>query len=117
MRPTKLIAYVENEREHRRQNGLNCSVNLASPTTSPTFSKTYYYETDTLDSQYAFNYIPITNTTSGTYPGGNYAVFTGLTASTFTLTLSNLSKNSGVMGLEIINTPLSVLNRSPIPFP
>ena len=58
--------------------------------------------------------MPITTTTNpgGTYPGGNYAVFTGLSGATFTFTQTSENSNSGVMGIEIVDfgAPLDLAN-------
>ncbi len=76
-------------------NGRTASINIGGTT--------YYYATDTNAGANPFSYVQITNTSSATHQPGNYAVFTGLTGNSFTATLSTGS-NSGVMGLEIVNT-------------
>ena len=88
----EVIAYVGNEGANGRTG--NISIDGA----------TYYYSTDTAHTgSGAFTYIPITNTNSSINPGGNYAVFTGVTGSSFTATLNQVG-NSGLDGIEIINT-------------
>jgi hypothetical protein len=49
-------------------------------------------------------FVPITNTTSGTFPLGNYAIFTGLNGATQTLWLNGTDGNKGFTGLQIVDT-------------
>ena len=57
-------------------------------------------------------YLTITNTTAGTYPAGNYTVWTGLTGSSQTLWLQNDGGDGsvGITGFEIVSNagPASV---------
>ena len=104
----EVIAYVGNEGNspNGNANGRNASINIGGTT--------YYYSTDTNDAANPFVYVPITNTTSGTYPAGNYAVFTGLTSSSFSATLTNLTLNSGLDGLEIVTSMPSTTLANPL---
>ena len=103
----EVVAYVGNE--GGGANGRNAHIVIGGTT--------YYYSTDSNDGNVPYQYIPIATTTNpgGTYPGGNYAVFTGLSGSSFTLTQTSESTNSGVMGIEILQTqsnPLTLANDS-----
>ena len=71
---------------------------------------TFYFQTDTFPGSNPYTYIQITNTTSGTYPSGNYAVATGLSGSTLTVTDGNVTgdSNVGLPAIEIINTAPAV---------
>ena len=96
----EVIAYVGNE----GANGRTANISIGGTT--------YYYSTDTIHTgSGAFTYIPITNTNSASNPGGNYAVFTGLTGDSFTATLNQVG-NSGLDGIEIIDQsiPISLPN-------
>ena len=96
----EVIAYVGNE----GANGRIANISIGGTT--------YYYSTDTIHTgSGAFAYIPITNTNSASNPGGNYAVFTGLTGDSFTATLNQVG-NSGLDGIEIIDQsiPISLPN-------
>ncbi len=55
---------------------------------------------------YLTSFVPITNTTAGTYPAGNYTVWTGLTGSSQTIWLKNDGGdgNVGITGFEIVST-------------
>ena len=97
----EVIAYVGNE--GGTANGRSANINIGGTT--------YYYSTDTNDYVTPFTYIPITNTSSGSNPGGNYAIFTGQTSSSFTATL-NQAGNSGLDGIEIVNTGVPVASES-----
>jgi autotransporter-associated beta strand protein len=46
----------------------------------------------------------ITNTTAGTYPGGNWVLATGLTGNSQTITTSSMG-DYGIAGIEIVNVP------------
>ena len=52
------------------------------------------------------SFVPITNTTAGTYPDGNYTVWTGLSGSSQTIWLQNDGGDGsvGITGLEIVST-------------
>ncbi|MBI1370770.1 MAG: hypothetical protein GC162_19210 [Planctomycetes bacterium] len=62
---------------------------------------TYFYSTL---NNYPSNGFVRTTDTSGTNPSANYAVFTNQTASSFTLTNTRNSNNTGLHGLQIIDT-------------
>jgi autotransporter-associated beta strand protein len=57
------------------------------------------------------SYIPVTNTTPGTYPTGNYVMAPGLTGSTQTVTVQGVTQGYGSFsGFEIVNTSTLMFN-------
>jgi autotransporter-associated beta strand protein len=67
--------------------------------------KTYYFGTTN-----SASYMQITNTTPGSYPTGNYAVATGLTGNTQTVTVQGLNQPYGPLaGFEIVHTAPTTL--------
>ena len=91
-----MVAYVGSE---GGANGRQSNLNVGA---SPTF----YFQTADTDGSYPAGFVQITNTNSGTFQAGNYAVVTGLSGSTLTVTdgvLANQS-NTGLPAIEIINT-------------
>jgi fibronectin-binding autotransporter adhesin len=70
-------------------------------------SSTYYFSAGSLNS-----FVQVTNSNSASYPIGNYAVATGLTGASQTLTISSTT-DTGFSGFEIVNTTNS-LSASPV---
>jgi autotransporter-associated beta strand protein len=72
----------------------------------------YFSATVASSTGYLTSFVPITNTTAGTYPAGNYTVWTGLSGSSQTIWLQNDGGdgNIGITGFEIVSTagPASV---------
>ncbi len=72
----------------------------------------YFGATVNTSTGYLTSFVPITNTTAGTYPAGNYTVWTGLSGSTQTIWLQNDGGdgNIGITGFEIVSAagPASV---------
>ena len=66
----------------------------------------YFGATVNTSTGYLTSFVPITNTTAGTYPAGNYTVWTGLTGSSQTIWLQNDGGdgNVGITGFEIVST-------------
>ncbi len=93
----EVIAYVGSE--GGGANGRLSNLNIGS---SPTF----YFSTDTFPGSNPYTFQQITNTTVGTFQAGNYAVVPGLSGSSITVTDGAIPNNSntGMLGVEIINT-------------
>ena len=63
---------------------------------------TYYGESD---NTLMTTPVAITNTTAGTYPNGNYLLFTGETTSSLTISTTNIAtQGCGVCGFQIVQT-------------
>ena len=86
----------------------------SSNSTTPPRSGTNVYFGSTVNSStgYLTSFVPITNTTPGAYPAGNYTVWTGLSGSNQTIWLQNDGGdgNVGITGFEIVSAagPASV---------
>jgi len=82
--------------------------NPASPdaTNAPAPGRQYYFS-PTLTSP---GFVAITNTTSGTYPAGNYVVFSGLSGTDQTLWLSGTDPNYAIDGFQVVNNAPSALS-------
>ena len=78
----------------------------AMPRTRPPGTNVYFGATVNTSTGYLSSFVPITNTTAGTYPAGNYTVWTGLTGSSQTIWLKNDGGdgNVGITGFEIVST-------------
>ncbi len=72
----------------------------------------YFAATVNTSTGHLTSFAPITNTTAGTYPAGNYTVWTGLSGSSQTIWLQNDGGdgNVGITGFEIVSSagPASV---------
>ena len=64
--------------------------------------KTYYYSPTN-----AATYTQVTNTNSASYPAGNYAVASGLTGSSQTLSVQGIRAAGTLAGFEIVNNTLN----------
>jgi autotransporter-associated beta strand protein len=97
----EVITYVGSE--GGGANGRESTLNVGS-------APTYYFSTDTSPGSNPYAYVQITNITNGSYPGGNYAITTGLTGSTLTVTDGAIPNNSntGLEAVEIIGTTAPV---------
>ncbi len=87
------------------QNGRTASVSIGGTT--------YYYGTEANGggTNAAVNLVQTTSTSSGSTPSANYAEFTNVTGSSFTITQTLISGNSGVAGVEIVgNAPATFAN-------
>ncbi len=71
-----------------------------------TGTNVYFGATVNASTGYLSSFVPITNTTAGTYPAGNYTVWTGLTGSSQTIWLQNDGGdgNIGITSFEIVST-------------
>ncbi|HSR87361.1 MAG TPA: Calx-beta domain-containing protein, partial [Pontiella sp.] len=68
---------------------------------------TYSFSTDSAGKTYPNDYVQTTDTGNGN-PAANYAVWTNLTGSEFTLTHTRGSDNSGIHGIQIVYTGAEV---------
>ena len=103
----EVVSYVGAE----GANGRLASVTAVGSTDAAP-STTYYFQTSNNTGSNPYQYAQLTNTTPGTYPAANYAVSTGLSGSTLTVSESNYSSYSGIMGIEILNTSVGSLPSS-----
>ena len=63
---------------------------------------TYYFSPYANNNGSLLGYTQISNTSSSSSPGGNYAVFSGLSGSTATLSAFSASQNAGLAAIEIV---------------
>ena len=105
----EIIAYANNTNGGSYLNmWLDSSPGTSSSSTNAPLPGTsvYFGATVNTSTGYLASFVPITNTTPGTYPAGNYTVWSGLSGSSQTIWLNSTdaSSNYGITGFEIVNT-------------
>jgi fibronectin-binding autotransporter adhesin len=96
----EIIAYVNNPYGGNATTWLDGTPNNPNSTNAPATGSQYYYY-PTLN---APGFVAITNTTSGTYPTGNYAVWTGLSGPTQTIWQTGNDTNHAIYGFQVVDT-------------
>ena len=79
----------------------------------------YSFSTDANNGPNPYTFTLATSTTAGTYSPGNYAVFSGMSSSSFTINETRIS-NCGIAAVEIVQVPTPsgpVLNLLPVSTP
>ncbi len=86
-----IYAYLTGKRDDLHQSSVSLN------------STTYYYTPyTTADGSTFVGYVPITNSSSSSYPQGNYAVFSGLSGTDQTLTFTSNDNEEGLAAIEIV---------------
>jgi autotransporter-associated beta strand protein len=96
----EIIAYVNNPYGSNATTWLDGTPNNPNAANTPLPGSQYYY-TPTSN---APGFVAITNTTSGTYPAGNYAVWTGLSGPTQTIWQTAGDINHAIYGFQVVDT-------------
>jgi len=95
----EIIAYVNEPYAANISTWLD-SVPSTPNATDPPATGTQYYFSPTLQ---APGFVQITNQTAGTYPAGNYVVFSGLSGSAQTVWL-NGNNNNAIYGFQVVDS-------------